>query len=165
MMGRTIGRGQSGPIGRDDTRRFSGVTPGPLAVTLDTGGTECTANDVTPPPHFLQSGGSLVVNFLVLCVNITQTDSIRVVTRPVKTPLPGEVETFAATVTDADLVSLTLPLTSASDSVTFFFVGPASNPHMVTLTPTGSCRVQGVPTRTVNILASGFSRVVFDVRC
>lgn len=155
---------QSGPIGRNDTRTFSGVTPGPLAVTLDTGGTECTPNDVTPPPHFLRSGGTLTVRFLMLCTTVLLSDSIRVVTRPVMTPGSGEIETFTATTTDANSLSQSLPLTSVSDSV-LFFVAAGANPHSVRLTPTGTCTVQGAPTRSVTLPASGFSRVVFDVGC
>jgi hypothetical protein len=92
-------------------------------------------------------------------------DTIRVVTQISQPPLPGEIETFDATVTGASSVAQTLAL-GVADSVSFL-VPTGDYPFVVGLTPTGTCFVKnGVGVQSVATASSnGLTRVVFDVGC
>jgi len=170
-----VGDMPPGHVGRRDSIVVEGVTPGPFDARLDPGDPRCTARPVTSGPYFLPTAGEIRLEFTIRC-RVTGTpgvpvpapgtlDSIRVVTRAIQPPLPGEIETFDARVADALGQARTAGL-GVGDSVTFRYPAPSQNPYAVTLTPTGSCSiVGGVSSRTVTIPGSGFARVEYVVGC
>ncbi len=159
------------PIGRRDSIGVTGVTPGPVDVWVETGDPSCVVTQVTPGPHFLPTGGQIQLVFRIVCgveatgQPPTPLTRIRVVTRISQPPLPGEIETFDAIVTDAAGIAQTQPMV-VSDSVTFIFGSPPQNPYGATLLPTGTCFIKsGVSTQSVSAFTGGLTRVVFDVGC
>lgn len=171
--------------GTQDSMRVSGVTPGPIDVGIDIPGGSCVVGEVTEGPYFLPSGGHVRVEFIVQCSSggggapggpggpggpgtpgpTSAPDTIRVVTQISQPPLPGEVETFDATVTGATSASQTLAV-GVADSVSFL-VPKGDYPFAVGLAPTGTCVVKnGVGVQSVvSASSTGLTRVVFDVGC
>lgn len=172
-----VGDGPPQP-GTRDSMRVSGVTPGPIDVGIDVPA-GCIVGEVSEGPYFLPSGGQLRVEFFVDCSGgggggtpggpgtgpTSAPDTIRVVTQVSQPPLPGEIETFDATVTGASSATQTLAL-GVADSVSFV-VPKGDYPFVVGLTPTGTCFVKnGVGVQSVvAAAANGLTRVVFDVGC
>ncbi len=156
----------SRPIGRNNTETFSGVVPGPLDVTLDTG--VCAVTRSTPEaPYFLATAGSLRIVFEVACPITERASSIEVRTdwtghlgsQPLATPQ------FDAIVTDG-AGNVSTQVIGARGAVVFGPLFASRNDYTVELVPREArCVVEGTSLFTRTLTPGVRTLVSFVVNC